>query len=206
MGSVASVLNLYKIVRFDQNRLNCIKTQFTRNVRNNFIYQIDLIKMNIKNNQALHLHLIANKDFVDILKDEFQENEVQEIINYCKEINRKYPEVMDQFYDWIMDMDSNTNVLSIGWDSENWGPGGSGFISFDLVFGLVKMRSSDYEDEHTEIFDKENFSPWAIESLMNDFVEIDSDIYSEQELLDIAEGMGLDVDTKLTIKGKEIMR
>lgn len=30
---------------------------------------------------------------------------------------------MNDFYDWIMDMDSNTNVLTIGCDSEDWGPG-----------------------------------------------------------------------------------
>ena len=68
------------------------------------------------------------------------------------------------------------------------------------------MTSSDYEDEHVEIFDKENFSPWAIESLTGDFIEIDSDIYSKQEMLEIAEEIGLDTNVKLTIKGKEIMR
>ena len=57
-----------------------------------------------------------------------------------------------------------------------------------------------------QIFDKENFSPWAIESLTGDFIEIDSDIYSKQELLEIAAGIGLDTNVKLTIKGKEIIR
>ena len=161
--------------------------------------------MNIINNQALHKHLISNEDFLINLKNEFEANECQEIINYCKEINRNRPKVMNHFYDWIMDVDSDTNVLSIGWDSEEWGPGGSGFISFDSVFGIVKMTSSDYEDGHIEIFDKENFSPWAIESLTGDFIEIDSDIYSKQEILDIAEEIGLDTDVKLTIKGEEII-
>ncbi|MRX62606.1 hypothetical protein [Maribacter luteus] len=162
--------------------------------------------MYITDNQALHLHLISNKDFLDLLRGEFKENEVEEIIKYCKDITGDYLDVMDQFYDWIADLDSDTNILTIGWDSNNWGPGGSDFISFNLVFGLVKMSSSDYEDEHIEIFDKENFSPWGIEDLMNDFIEIDSEIYSEKELLGIAESMGIDKNTALTINGKEIIR
>jgi len=162
--------------------------------------------MNIKNNQALHQHLVNNKDFIVHLKKDFESIEFQEITDYCKDINGNQPEVLNDFYDWLMDMDSDTNVLCIGWDSEDWGPGGSGFISFDLIFGLIKMTSSDYEDDHTEIFEKSNFFPWAIESLTADIIEIDSDIYSKQEILTIAEEMGFDTNIKLTIKGKEIIR
>ena len=158
----------------------------------------------IIDNQAIHTHLIGNKDFLKALKKKFSAIEVAEIIEYSKNIKGKYPKAMDHFYNWFGDLEGDINVLSIAWDSEGWGSGGSGVISFSLVFGLVKMSSSDYDDDHIEIFDKNTFSPWAIEHLMNDSVDITSDIYSEAELISIAEDLGIDGDTVLTVNDKVI--
>jgi len=161
--------------------------------------------MDILNNQPIHTHLIANTDFLEALSNNFEEDEIVEILKYAKDVTLDYPMIMDKFYDWFEEefnnYPSDINIISIGWESYGWGPGGSGFISFDLVFGLVRMSSSDYEEDYTEIFDKENFSPWAIESLDNDSVEISSDIYTNSELLELAEDLGLGEDTELTIEG-----
>tara|TARA_B110000285_G_C14635998_1_gene385533 strand:+ start:73 stop:576 length:504 start_codon:yes stop_codon:yes gene_type:complete len=163
--------------------------------------------MDIYKDQAIHTHLATNKDFLEELKSEFRENEVQQIIKYCIDINSNYPEVMDLCYELINDQPAITNALTIGWESENWGPGGDGFVSFDLIFGLVKMTSSDYEDDgHLEIFDKKTFYPWSIENATNDLISINSDIYSEQDMLNFAEDMGMDDNTQLTINDKEVIR
>jgi hypothetical protein len=115
---------------------------------------------------------------------------------------------MDQFYDWFESEfdNSDTNILSIGWDSKGWGPGGDGFVRFNSRFGIVKMGSSDYSDEHVEIFNKKTFFPWCIVDLHNDYIEMDSDVYNDKELLSLAERMGMREETKLTINGKEIQR
>jgi hypothetical protein len=162
--------------------------------------------MNIIGNKVIHTQLVEQKDFLDALKDNFDENQIKEIINYLKDISNNYPGIMDQFYDWIHDEEGKINILSIGWDSKNWGAGGNGSISFDLVFGLVKMSSSDFVDDHTEIFNKDKFSPWAIEDLRNDYIDVSSDIYSEPELIKIAENMGMKKNTVLTINNKIIKR
>lgn len=162
--------------------------------------------MDITGNQVIHTYLVEQKDFLVALQDNFDENQIEEIINYLKNINTNYPGIMDQFYDWIHDEEGEINILSIGWDSKNWGAGGNGFISFDLVFGLVKMSSSDFEDDHTEIFNKDTFSPWAIEDLRNDYIDLSSDIYYEPELIKIAENMGMKKNTVLTINNKTINR
>ena len=89
--------------------------------------------MDITGNQVIHTYLVEQKDFLVALQDNFDENQIEEIINYLKNINTNYPGIMDQFYDWIHDEEGKINILSIGWDSKNWGAGGNGFISFDLV-------------------------------------------------------------------------
>jgi hypothetical protein len=68
------------------------------------------------------------------------------------------------------------------------------------------MSSSDFVDDHTEIFNKDKFSPWAIEDLRNDYIDVSSDIYSEPELIKIAENMGMKKNTVLTINNKIIKR
>jgi hypothetical protein len=162
--------------------------------------------MNIIDNQEIHNHLIKHKDFLDALRCNYNEIQIEEIINYSRDISKNYPVIMDQFYDWFQEENGELNILSIAWDSKNWGSGGNGFISFDLLFGLVKMTSSDFEDEHTEIFNKNTFIPWAIEDLRNDYINMTSDIYSEQELIEIAENIGMKKNTVLTINSKKIKR
>jgi hypothetical protein len=162
--------------------------------------------MDIIDNQEFHSYLIQQEEFLYALKDVFNENEIIEIINYSKDLSKQYPDVMDKFYDWFKDKNGDKNIISISWDSKNWGAGGNGFISFDLLFGLVQMTSSDFEDEHIEIFIKESFYPWAIEDLNNDYIEISSDIYTEQELIEMAESMGMKRSTILTINDKKIKR
>lgn len=127
---------------------------------------------------------------------------------YSQDVNNEYPVAMDRFYDWLEEefMNSETKILWIAWESNGWGPGGNGFCRFKSRFGIVKMESSDYSDDHIEIFNKKTFFPWCIENLMNDYIFLDSDIFSEKELLSIAEKMGMHEHTKLTINDKEIAR
>lgn len=46
----------------------------------------------------------------------------------------------------------------------------------------------------------------GIEDLNNDYIDISSDIYTEQELIEIAESMGMKRSTILTINDKIIKR
>jgi len=164
--------------------------------------------IDIINNQKILTHLISNKDFVVSLEKDFTKDEVIEITKYATDINFKYPVVMDRFQDWIECEfeNSDTKVLSIAWDSEGSGSGGNGFIRFESVFGILKMTSSDYSDNHITIFNKNDFFPWGIENLMNDYIYLDSDIYTEKELLSLAAIMGMEEHTKLYINDTEIKR
>ncbi len=153
-------------------------------------------------------YLFENKDFLESLQNEFEKEEIIELKNYSQNINNEYPVTMDRFYDWFeCEFDNpDINVLSIAWDSDGGGPGGNGFVRFNSRFGIVKMESSDFSDEHIEIFNKKTFVPWCIGNLMNDYIELNSDVYSEKKLLILAKKMGMYDHTKLTIKGNEIER
>ncbi len=160
--------------------------------------------------QSILIHLFGNKKFLKSLQSDFEKEEILEISKYSQDVNNEYPEVMDQFYEWLKEefINSETKILWIAWDSDGWGPGGSGFCRFNSRFGLVKMDSSDYEDDndHIEIFNKKTFFPWGIENLMNDYIDMDSDVYNEKELLSLAEKMGMHEHTILTINDKKIKR
>jgi hypothetical protein len=151
-------------------------------------------------------HILKSKDFIESLQQEFKQEEIIEIQNFIQENNEMYSEVIDTFFEWLDNEfeSSGTNVLSIGWDSSGWGPGGNGSIQFTERFGIVTMNSSDYEDDHVEIFDKQEFYPWCIQSLENDYIYLDSDIYNETELIELANNMGLRENTQLTVNGNEI--
>lgn len=153
-------------------------------------------------------HLLTNIDFLNTIKEDFTQEEVNEINNYIKDKNSGNPDVIDAFLDWLnFELEENGNtVLLIAWDSHGWGPGGNGCVRFKVRFGIVRMDSSDYDDDHVEIFNKENFYPWGIESLMNDYIELRSDIYDEKELIELANNMGMEENTELTVNGKLIER
>lgn len=157
--------------------------------------------------RAILSHLLSDPNCLKSLEEnEFEKDEITQIIKYANDLNDEFPELIGRFYDWFEGVfdDAETKVLWIGWDSAGWGSGGNGVIRFDAAFGIVKMTSSDYEDDHIEIFNKKDFYPWCIESLNNDYIDMESDIYSDEELLSLARRMGMGENTKLTINGKEI--
>ena len=153
-------------------------------------------------------HLANDQDFKTELSLEFTIDELDLLNDYLQGGQTGQTELIDRFYEWLEDEFSTPglNILTIGWDSSGWGPGGSGFISFVSRFGLVRMESSDYEDNELVIFNKSDFFPWGIESLNNDFISIDSEVYGKAEILEIADQMELGDDTLITINGEEIQR
>lgn len=55
--------------------------------------------MDIIDNQEIHSYLTQQEEFLNALKDVFNENEIIEIINYSKDLSKQYPDIMDKFYD-----------------------------------------------------------------------------------------------------------
>jgi hypothetical protein len=151
--------------------------------------------------QNIFNHLFENKDFLKSLGEEFNNDEIIYLGKFSNHLDKEFPDLIDQFHDWLSSelCDTDTNILTIGWESDDWGPGGDGFISFGSKFGIIKMFSSDYEDDHIEIFNKKDFEPWCIENLMNDYLDISSDVYSAKELKSLAKGLGMNKETKLTV-------
>ena len=74
---------------------------------------------------------------------------------------------MNEFYDQFVDFEdreSETEILTIGWNSNGWGAGGSGVIRFMLVFGIIKMTSSDYYGRNFIIYGDAKGGDFAIRS------------------------------------------
>jgi hypothetical protein len=154
-------------------------------------------------------HLLQNKDFLKKITEEFDKKEVKTLSDFANNgvETEEFLDVLYRLEEWLEEeFYSNSdmiNVLSIAWDSNSWGPGGDGIIRFKSKYGIVKMSSSDYESDHIEIFNMDDFFPWEIENLENDFIEISSDVYNNEYLLKIADALGIGEDTKLELNGKE---
>ena len=162
--------------------------------------------MDLSNNQDILSYLNRDEDFLDDLKDCFSPEQISQFVNYSRDVDKnRCPEILNDIYDFLKEEIHNADtILTIAWDSSEWGPGGNGFFRYNCKYGLVMMSSSDYEDDHVEIFDRDRFSPWGIENLENDYIELESTIYSEKELIKISESLGLGMHTKLTINGREM--
>lgn len=150
--------------------------------------------------------LVKDEAFLLSLNDSFNQSEVKEIKKYLLGKPTATSDTAQQFKEWFYDelLKSDTLILSIVWDSDSFGPGGNGCVIFGSKFNIVTMSSSDYENDHVEFFNKESFFPWGIESLINDYIKVDSHVYSENELIDLVRRMGISGHTKLTVKGREI--
>lgn len=149
--------------------------------------------------------LLQDTDFLDEIASNFESTEVELIKDYINTKSVQDSDLIDRFYEWLLEELNNNSkpILTIGWDSLEWGAGGNGFVSFLTRFNIVTMKSSDYENDHFEIFDKETFFPWGIENLENDIVEIESEVFSEGDLLEMANKMGIRKDTNLSVIGKD---
>jgi hypothetical protein len=150
-------------------------------------------------------HILKNEEFLAGLNDNFDKNLKAIIIDCLSNSNKEHASLMDKFEDWFREeLREGVEVLLIGWESAGWGPGGSGAVWFNSRFGIVSFFSSDYDDDHIEVFDKDNFEPWCIEHLCNDYVELSSAVYNEEELIEFANNLGMDEETELTVNGKEV--
>lgn len=148
--------------------------------------------------------LLNDYNFLEELAFNFESAEQELIKDYINSKSVQDSDLIDRFFEWLLEELNNNSkpILTIGWDSHEWGAGGNGFVSFLTRFNIVSMKSSDYENDHFEIFDKTTFFPWVIENLENDVVEIESEVFSEEELLEMANNMGIRKDTNLSVNGK----
>ena len=171
-------------------------------IENNLGKMIDILNLE----PTIKQHLLKNQKFIKTLSEEFDSSVVTQVQSFLANNIEYSIEIADDLSDWFNNafLETNVNVLSIAWDSDGWGPGGNGVISFLLCFGLVNMNSSDYESDHVEIFDKDTFFPWGIEELYNDTITLDSDIYNDDELIKLAIDMGISMDSSLIINGNPI--
>jgi hypothetical protein len=162
--------------------------------------------IDLTNNQDILSFLIREEDFLENLKDWFSPDQISEFLKYAKNIDKiTCPEFLNDIFDWLkIEIYNADTILLIGWDSSEWGPGGNGFFRYNCKYGLVMMSSSDYSDNHVEIFDRDRFRPWGIEHLENEYIDLESSVYSEKELKEISESLGLGEHSKLTINGREI--
>jgi len=157
-------------------------------------------------NKKIIEHLLNNEEFLAALNDYYDGEQKAIIIDCLSNSKKEHTLLMDKFEDWFREelREGDVEILTIGWDSDGWGSGGNGAVWFNSRFGVVSFGSSDYSDDHIEVFEKDNFEPWCIEHLCNDYVEISSEVYNEDELIEIANKLGMNEDTKLTVNGKEV--
>ena len=163
--------------------------------------------MDISKNKAVLSHLIVDEDFLEDLKEICSPEQISQFVEYSRDVDKnECPDILDDICDYLIEATHHggIKILSIAWDSTDWGPGGSGFFRYNCKYGLVMMSSSDYEDDHVEIFDRDKFSPWGIDNLENDYIDLKSTVYSENELIDISKSLGVGEHTKLTINGREM--
>jgi hypothetical protein len=162
----------------------------------------------MENQAQCFKHLLGNDEFLKVLRKSFKANgEADRILAMMEQAQLEEPtsELWDDFVNWLHDElpGGDINVLSIGWDSEGWGPGGNGFIAYVLKFGLVTMHSSDFSpDEHWEVFDEEKFEPWMTGDLNTDIVELSSDIYTGKQLKVFAAGFSIGDNSELKVHGR----
>jgi hypothetical protein len=163
-------------------------------------------------------HLILWDGFRDFLKKEFEELEIIELYNSIKETASIPTELDCRFIDHFYNnfFDSGTEVYTVAWDSEGFGPGGNGFLKVVEYCGLTYTFSSDYDSELE--FDKGEYSLDGVEdedqgyvdsfgaiwSLQNDFVSVESDRFSDEELIEMALSKGLKDSSILEINGEVV--
>jgi hypothetical protein len=145
-------------------------------------------------------HLLADPDFREDVRKAFDIREgdpdwleMQEAIRTAESEEPRLSDRMQEYLDQQFQDEQGTEVFSVHWDSENWGPGGNGYLLFIEVYGVVRMVSSDYWDDHFEIYDPETFSPWGPDTFDADTVEFDSEVYDDDELRERF-GIGRDED------------
>jgi hypothetical protein len=159
-------------------------------------------------NEIIKRHLLQNKEFLNSIKEEFQEEQLGQIISHLKGKEVTNTEYIDDFYVWFeYEMkEADSEILSISWDSDGWGPGGNGCIRYLSRFGLVRMVSSDYgDDDELEIFEMDSFFPWGVDDGFNtDYLMLDSCIYSTEELLAMSKNLSIGERTRLSINGFDI--
>ena len=152
-------------------------------------------------------YLQANPDFQKELRKEFNKpGEAERILAWMAQETdlEADDDLLFRFDDWLHDaLYDGVNVLTIGWDSHGWGPGGNGCVFYHERFGIVTMSSSDFtSDGHWEVFDESTFEPWLTGSLDTDEVGLSSDIYTNKELRALAESIGVGEDSELTVEGR----
>jgi hypothetical protein len=162
--------------------------------------------MDLTNNKDILSHLIGEEEFLEDLKDWFTPEQISQFLKYSRNIDKNTcTEFFNDISYWLkIEIHNADTILLIGWDSSEWGPGGNVFFRYNCKYGLVMMSSSDYADNQVEIFDRDRFRPWGIEHLNNEYIELESTVYSEKELKEISDSLGIGEHSKLTINGREM--
>lgn len=132
------------------------------------------------------------KSFVKNLNKEFNEEQSQHILSHLKDAHSAVDEELEEaFEEWFNEyfQDNCKEILSIGWDCYSGGsPMSNGGAWYGILHGLVRMSSSD-ESPEIKQFNRKHFYPWYPEWLSTDMIEMSSDYFSAEELIDLVAGL-----------------
>lgn len=116
--------------------------------------------------EAAVRHLLSNIEFVNDLKAyyEYEDSDLewQEVLTAIQDIengNVCLLSVVEDYFNQALH-DIGNEIESYYWDSPNWGPGGNGYLKYIEAYGVVGVSSSDFPNDHMEIYDEETFVPW----------------------------------------------
>jgi hypothetical protein len=165
--------------------------------------------IDLANRTEILRHLLDHPDIQKDIRHSFSKTQIQEIEDFSRNPERPVPDVLDELEEWLTDQISGNglSVLTIGWDSSEWGPGGNGYVRLLTQYGLVYMESSDCESGPILIFDKDSFNPRdhlneVFEGEITcEFIEIASDIYTNKELKHFAEHISVSEDANIEFSG-----
>lgn len=152
-------------------------------------------------------HLLENKSFASALRTEFKDKDSADRI-LAMIAQAQYDEPTDdlwyEFMEWLSgELQEGLNVLTIGWDSDGWGPGGNGNVRYTARFGIVTATSSDYDDDHWELFDEKNFHPWVPEELTAQSIGLSSKVYNTKQLKDMIGRLHISESTEVSLEGRK---
>jgi hypothetical protein len=145
--------------------------------------------------------LLKQADFLENLKLEFEED-ADNILKMMAGDVEWDNELDISLEDFINNRLSGYEILTIGWDSTGFGPGGNGFIAYSLRWNICQPFSSDLDLEPFE-YDLKKFDPTdeLVESGY-DSLSISSAFFDEAYLITLASNIsGSDID--VTINGRK---
>jgi hypothetical protein len=132
-------------------------------------------------------HLPDQKKFVKILSRQFEEEQYRQILLHLKDPDIQLDDdLFDEFTDWLREyfQDNAKEILTIGWDCYSGGsPMSDGAAWYSILHGVVIVASTDVGPEYQN-FNRKKFFPWYPEGLMTDMIEMVSEYFSTEELME----------------------